>query len=78
MTYKFIDRVMQKVGGAIVRSIPMSELKNISIPLPPLSTQQEIVTTLDTFESYITKLERMISLREKQYEYYREKLLSFE
>ena len=50
----------------------------IELPLPPLSVQHSIVRTLDTFESYIAKLERLIALRQKQYEYYREKLLTFE
>lgn len=51
---------------------------NFSIPVPPLSRQQEIVDILDTFEAYITKMEKLIALRQKQYEYYREKLLTFE
>lgn len=55
-----------------------TSLYKISIPIPPLSTQHSIVSTLDAFEQYISKLERLITLREKQYAYYREKLLTFE
>lgn len=55
-----------------------TSLYKISIPIPPLSTQRSIVSTLDAFEQYISKLERLITLREKQYVYYREKLLTFE
>lgn len=33
---------------------------------------------LDAFESYIQDMEKLIALRQKQYEYYREKLLTFE
>lgn len=55
-----------------------TSLYKISIPIPPLSTQRSIVSTLDAFEQYISKLERLITLREKQYAYYREKLLTFE
>lgn len=55
-----------------------TSLYKISIPIPPLSTQHSIVSTLDSFEQYISKLERLITLREKQYAYYREKLLTFE
>lgn len=55
-----------------------TSLYKISIPIPPLSTQRSIVSTLDSFEQYISKLERLITLREKQYAYYREKLLTFE
>ncbi len=64
--------------GGIVKRLYNENLKSTPIPVPPLSTQHEIVRTLDAFDSYITKLERLIALREKQYECYREKLLTFE
>lgn len=48
------------------------------IPVPPLDQQHRIASTLDLFEAYITKMERLIELRQKQYEYYRDKLLTFE
>ena len=53
-------------------------LKEISIPLPSLQDQQRIVSILDTFEASIQNLEAQLSQREKQYEYYRNKLLAFE
>ena len=53
-------------------------LKGLLIPLPPLSEQQRIVSILDTFEASIQNLEAQLKQREKQYEYYRNKLLSFE
>jgi len=53
-------------------------LKEISIPLPSLQDQQRIVSILDTFEASIQNLEAQLSQREKQYEYYRNKLLTFE
>lgn len=56
----------------------MSDFYDYDFPVPSPSTQRSIVSTLDTFEQYITKLERLITLREKQYAYYREKLLTFE
>ncbi len=40
--------------------------------------QQRIVSILDTFEASIQNLEAQLSQREKQYEYYRNKLLTFE
>ena len=52
-------------------------LKDLSIPLPPLSEQQRIVSILDTFEASIQNLEAQLEQRQKQYEYYRNKLLSF-
>lgn len=48
------------------------------IPIPPLQEQQRIVTILDTFEASISNLEAQLKQREKQYEYYRNKLLTFE
>ena len=55
----------------------MSEFKLFQIPLPSLDKQQRIVRTLDTFESLLTNLKKERELRQKQYEYYREKLLTF-
>jgi type I restriction enzyme S subunit len=47
--------------------------KNIKIPLPPLPVQQEIVRILDNF----TELTAELTARRKQYEYYRDLLLTF-
>ncbi len=63
--------------GGVVKRLYNENLKATAIPLPPLPVQRRIVATLDTFEAYITKLERLIALRQKQYEYYRERLLTF-
>ncbi len=48
------------------------------IPIPPLSEQSRIVSILDTFEASIQNVEAQLKEREKQYEYYRNKLLTFE
>ena len=48
------------------------------VPLPSLSEQQRIVSILDTFEASIQNLETQLEQRQKQYEYYRNKLLTFE
>ena len=62
-------------------NIAQSALAKILIPLPPLSVQEEIVCILDKFNTLTTSisegLPREIELRRKQYEYYREKLLTF-
>ena len=51
------------------------------VPLPPLKIQQEIVNILDKFNALVsdisTGLPAEIKLRQQQYEYYRDKLLSF-
>lgn len=60
--------------------MPRGEKKKILsylVPLPPLSIQQEIVAKLDAFESLLATLRRERTLRQQQYEYYRERLLSF-
>ena len=50
----------------------------ILIPIPSLSEQQRIVSILDTFTSSISNLKQQIEERRKQYEYYRNQLLTFE
>ena len=68
---------MGVVDGKIC-SISAKELGRALIAVPPLSEQQRIVSILDTFEASIQNLEAQLSQREKQYEYYRNKLLTFE
>lgn len=53
-------------------------LGNVILPIPSLSEQQRIVSILDTFEASINNLEQQLAQREKQYEYCRNKLLTFE
>lgn len=53
-------------------------IKKIKVPLPPLSEQQRIVSILDSFEASISNLEAQLAQRQKQYEYYRNQLLTFE
>jgi len=64
--------------GAGVPHVQSNYLLNILIPLPPLSEQQRIVSILDTFEASISNLEAQLAQRQKQYEYYRNQLLTFE
>lgn len=48
----------------------------LSIPIPPLPIQEEIVKILDSFTQLEAELEAELEARRKQYEYYRNKLLS--
>ena len=48
------------------------------VPIVSIDEQSRIVSILDTFEASISNLEAQLSQREKQYEYYRNKLLTFE
>ena len=66
-------------GG--VPSLTQKVLNNVPVPIPPLAEQQRIVSILDKFEALTTSisegLPKEIALRRKQYEYYRNQLLSF-
>lgn len=58
-----------------------SDVKRIAIPMPSVEKQAYIVEILDKFDALTTSitegLPREIELRQKQYEYYRDALLSF-
>lgn len=56
----------------------ISKYSQIEIPLPPIEVQTEIVRILDKFTSLEAELEAELDCRKRQYEYYRDKLLSFE
>ena len=53
-------------------------MAKIEIPLPPIDVQIEIVRILDKFTSLEAELEAELDCRKRQYEYYRDKLLSFD
>ena len=59
----------------------MIGFKKFLIPIPPLEEQERIVSILDKFDTLTTSLTeglpKEIELRQKQYEYYRNMLLSF-
>lgn len=67
--------------GTKVIDVSANDLAKIQIPIPPLSEQQRIVSILDKFDTLTTSisegLPKEIELRRKQYEYYRDRLLSF-
>ncbi|WRE24340.1 restriction endonuclease subunit S [Helicobacter pylori] len=80
-TYFFQKEKEKKITGTKVMRIHENDLKKITIPIPPLEIQQEIVKILDQFSLLTTDLlagiPAEIKARKKQYEYYREKLLTF-
>ncbi len=69
----------KSAGG--IPHVYSKDLQNFLIPIPPLEIQQEIVKILDQFSLLTTDLlagiPAEIKARKKQYEYYREKLLTF-
>ncbi len=71
-TKKYVSSGM---GNPKLMSNVMAKIK---IPVPPLEIQKEIVALLDKFTEYVTELTAELTDRQKQYTYYRDKLLSFE
>ena len=67
---------MSANNGA-VSNLNADIVRGTVIPIPSLCAQQDIVEILNTFEAMIANIKEEIALRTKQYEYYREKLLSF-
>ncbi len=63
--------------GVKVIEVTPDKLNDIIIPFPSLPVQQEIVRKLDEMTALISALEEESALRKQQYEYYREKLLTF-
>lgn len=74
--------ILQNCKKGSVPYITLPILKDFDIPIPPLDVQNEIVRILDTFTSHTaelqTKLQAELQARKEQYEYYRNKLLTFD
>ena len=81
-TNAFQRQKERKVTGTKMTRIHGDDMEKFEIPLPPLSLQNKIVKVLDKFQVLLadTKglLPEEIEQRQKQYEYYREKLLTFD
>ena len=83
--YYFLLTKQSAIKGQVRRaSVPRlakSAFAKIQIPIPSLAEQHRIVSILDKFDTLTTSisegLPKEIELRRKQYEYYREQLLSF-
>lgn len=80
--YYFLKNIQQKIfatkKGSGVPHVHGSSIEKFEIPLPPIEVQTEIVRILDKFTSLEAELEAELDCRKRQYEYYRDKLLSFE
>ena len=64
--------------GSTMAHLTKALIESLLVPVPSLAEQSRIVSILDQFESSISNLEHQLSQRQKQYEYYRNKLLTFE
>lgn len=89
---KFVKYVIEsKIGklelykrtliNAVPIKINLSDISKICLPLPPLAEQQRIVAILDKFDALVNNISQglpaEIAARRKQYEFYRDKLLTF-
>ncbi|GAB0051914.1 restriction endonuclease subunit S [Helicobacter pylori] len=76
----YMQTIPYNIGGEHARHW-ISRYSQLEVPIPPLEVQQEIVKILDQFSILTTDLlagiPAEIKARKKQYEYYREKLLTF-
>ena len=71
---------LKKLGQGALTSLNLSIIKNIKIPVPSIETQEKIVKIFDSYTEYVTelqeKLKKELQARNKQYNYYRDMLLS--
>lgn len=78
----FKDFIESVKTGSTIPHLTQEKLVSLNIPIPDIKTQEKIINILDRFDG-LTKnmsegLPAEIELRKQQYEYYRNKLLSFE
>ena len=77
----FQNQKNRMAHGTKVIEVTPNKLTDILLPVPPLEIQREIVRILDNFTELTTKLTAELTAeltaRQKQYEYYRDKLLDF-
>lgn len=81
-TDAFHSQKTRYVASAKIKRLSSSALASIRIPTPPAEVQRRIVGTLDEFDALVNDLSIVLpaelAARRKQYEYYRDKLLTFE
>lgn len=71
------DKLRSMATTGTIPYISRKKFEELTVPLPPLEVQAEIVRILDKFTELTTELTTELANRKKQYEYYRDKVLSF-
>lgn len=67
-----------KTASGVTRfNVSKDKMSKVKIPLPALPVQREIVRILDTFAELAAELASELAARKKQYEYFREKMMTF-
>ena len=73
-----VRKQLCKTANGVTRfNVSKPKMAKVTIPRPPLPVQKEIVRILDNFTGLISELEAELAARRKQYEQYRDKLLTF-
>jgi len=71
-------QIIRTANGVTRFNVSKEKMKQVAIPIPPLPVQQEIVRILDNFTHLTAELTAELTARQSQYEYYRDKLLTFD
>ena len=74
----FQDYLNEVLNSSTINNLNSKVMDSFRLPIPPLPVQIEIVKILDALTALTSELTSELILRRKQYEYYREKLLSFD
>ena len=82
-TEHFMRKQIEKYAKiSSMKNLTMENIRKFQVPIPPLEVQQKIVSILDRFDALCNDLTQglpaEIAARKKQYEYYRDKLLTFQ
>ena len=81
MRSAFLPYIQKTMFQGSVASIRRPMLNAFPVPVPPISVQERLINVLDNFEAICSDLNiglpAEIDARQKQYEYYRDKLLTF-
>lgn len=72
------DKIYQLKTGSGVPHVYAKDVARFVIPIPPMEVQERIVEILDKFTELQAELQAELALREKQYIYFRDQLLSFD
>lgn len=80
---EFVRKQIIKTASGVTRfNVSKKLMEKVEIFIPPIPVQEHVVSILDKFDTLVNDiskgLPKEIELRQKQYEYYREKLLTFE
>lgn len=76
-TAQFHEQKTKFASESKLARVSGANLAKIVMPVPPIDVQREIVKILDAFSALEAELEAELEARRRQYEYYRDSLLSF-